>query len=99
MREQTANTDVATDPATITDGVFTKTSISITFACSKASNANTQIGLEILDAANVVIRRAVTAIATAAPLATSYNTTIAGLVAGTTYKCRGFRGDEGLAAL
>jgi hypothetical protein len=99
MREATATTDTTTDPATINDGAFTKTNNSITFTCPKPSNAFTQMGLEILDASNTVIRRAVTAFNPSAPVGGQISATVAGLTGSTLYKCRGFRGDEALAAL
>jgi hypothetical protein len=99
MRDQSAQTDVTTDPTVIADGTFTKTATTISFACPKAVGTYTQMGIEILDNAGAVIKRAVAAFGAAAPTSTVQTATISGLTANTAYHCRGFRGDEGLAAL
>jgi hypothetical protein len=99
MRDATVQTDVTTDPTTITDGMFGKTATTISFTCSKAVGTYTQMGIEILDNAGVVIRRAVTPIGGASQTAAMFTANITGLTANTVYHCRGFRGDEGLAVL
>jgi predicted aconitase len=100
MRDQSVQTDVTTDPTAIADGTFAKTSTSVSFTCSKAVGTYTQIGIEILDNAGVVIRRGVQTIGVAAAASsTVFTATITGLTPNTIYKCRGFRGDEGLAPL
>ncbi len=99
MRDQSAQTVVATDPTVIADGTFTKTSTSISFACSRAVASYNQMGIEILDNAGVVIRRAVAAYGGTVVLGAVQTATINGLIGNTLYHCRGFRGDEGLTAL
>jgi hypothetical protein len=99
MRDQSAQQDVTTDPTVIADGAFAKTSTTISFTASKAVASYTQMGIEILDNAGVVIRRGVTPISAGMGVGVMVTATVAGLTAGTTYHCRGFRGDEALAAL
>ncbi len=95
--EVSVQTDVTTNPSAMTGETYTKTDTSITGNATKNAAINTQMILEILDNAGVVIRRKTTVMAAGAPLGTAVSVTITGLVGNTTYHCRMQRGDVALA--
>ncbi len=95
--EISVQTDITTDPAVMTGESYTKTATTITGTATKSSNANSQMILEILDNAGVVIRRKSVVMGASAPLGTAFSPQITGLSGGTTYHCRMQRGDVVLA--
>jgi hypothetical protein len=91
--EVSAQTDVTTDPVVATGETYTKTSTTVTGTITKGNINFTGGGLEILDNAGTVIKRKHTAISAGAPASANIVAQLTGLTAGTTYKCRMYRGD------
>jgi type 1 fimbria pilin len=77
----------------------TRTDVSITATAGKFSSATTNMGIELTDAAGVVIRRKNQAVSPTPPVGTAISVTIAGLTPNTLYRVRMYAADAAEADL
>ncbi len=90
---QSASQDVTTDPATMTITSVTKTDVSISATAPKFSSATSNMGIELTDAAGVVIRRKNQAVPGTLAPGTAITVTITGLTSNTLYRVRMYAAD------
>ncbi len=96
--EFSAQSTVTTDAAVLTGETYTKTQTSITGSVVKGVQTAVNVGIEVLDDADVVIRRKNTATTYSNGSAQAQATaTITGLASNTAHKVRMYRGPDALA--
>ncbi len=99
MQWFSATESITTDPATIAAPTYTKTQTAITGAMTVDENAlGLFYGIEIINGAGTVLRRAVGGDDQLPPPG-AVTVTINGLTPGTAYTVRGYQSDVALAAI